>query len=73
MVPKLNLKYGERVRVKKTGTPTDGTEFVVIGLVSRHIFDTYIIQLSGITTRTMPDFGEYSALAMWEACLERVD
>lgn len=72
MFHKLDLKYGDKVKVKGTDTIIDGIEFMVVGIVTRHVIDTYIISLPVGVTRTMPDFGRYGALAMSEACLERV-
>lgn len=70
---KLNLKYGELVRLKNTGTELDGEVFEVAGLASRNVLDSYIIRFgNNYTTARMPDFGEYDSLVMWEACLERI-
>lgn len=66
---KLNLKYGEMVRLKNFGSGFDGKCVKVIGISSRNILDTYIVSWEHV--ETMPDFGEYSAFCVWEACLER--
>lgn len=74
---KLNLKHGDLVRIKNTGSEMDGTHARVVGLASRNVLDMYILDyrvgLEYNPIREMPDFGMYSAFCMWEACLERVN
>ncbi len=69
---KLNLKYGEIVRIKNTGSELDGLEVRVAGMVSRYIQDTYILEFLEDATRFDGEGEQYSSFAMWEPCLERV-
>lgn len=69
---KLDLKYLEKVKIKNTGSELDGTVVYVVGVASRHVLDTYILEFLEEATRTAPDGNEYSSFVMWEACLERV-
>lgn len=69
---KLSLKCFDRVKVKNTGTHLDGQTFIVVGLASRNIIDTYILEIPEDGTDEMPDFGTYQSFCMHETLLERV-
>jgi hypothetical protein len=67
---KLNLKYGEMVKIKNLSDELDGKYVKIIGLSNRNVLDTYIVSWEHV--ETMPDFGEYSAFCVTESCLERI-
>lgn len=77
---KLNLKYGELVRIKNTGEiaidgkfQLQGKIVKVVGIANVYILDTYILEFINQDVGNMPDFGKYTAFVMSESCLERVD
>lgn len=67
-VNKLNLQYGEMVRLKGTNSELDGQVGFIIGVASRNILDTYIVDFQRVHSL---DGELFSAVALWEACLER--
>jgi hypothetical protein len=70
---KLNLQYGELVRVVGTGCELDGCLVRVVGVSVRHIQDIYILEFDKGHARPMPDGSMwYRAFTMPECCIERV-
>lgn len=77
MLKHLDLQYQDRVRAINTGTELDGVDLRVIGVASRNIIDTYIVEfLDGSTRTSIERFGqapvEYRAFTLVEVCLMRV-
>ncbi len=61
---KLHLQNGEKVIISKLG---DNKEYpgVVVGRVSEHVFDTYVVQTEG------RPFSDFDCVAITECCLAR--
>ena len=64
---KLHLKNGEKVIVSKLG---DGKEYpgTIVGRVSEHMWDTYIVQTEG---RPFAGLYDFDCIAIMECCLAR--
>lgn len=72
MIEKLNLQWGEVVRVVGTGSELDGLDVKVVGVAIRHIVDFYILQFRDNVIRRMPDGSmHYTAFTLPESNLVR--
>ena len=69
---KMNLKFGQKVRVIKTASAMDGIEGTITGIASINWFDVYIVSLDQpktVTSTVMPTFQTFT---MPETCLETI-
>jgi len=74
-VKHLNFKYKDRAVIKNMHPEIDGTGVIIIGVASRYIIDSYIVEFAdGLTRKSFEEFGqesiEYRALVLSERCLE---
>lgn len=66
---KLNFLSGERVRVKNV-EGLNNTIGRIVGVASRGLVDVYIVEL--MAPIFTDDFGDHTAIAMPEYCLEKI-
>lgn len=69
---KLNLNYGDVCVIKGTCTELDNEKVRIIGVATRHILDTYIVEFTDNKTRVTIEDGvehEFRAITLPEGCL----
>lgn len=67
---KKNLSYGQRVRVVKTNSTSDGIEGAITGIASINWFDVYIVSLDSAIETNAEIMPKFSTLAIPEQNLE---